>query len=152
MTATEIDPTVVELAAPGVRRGAYTSARPRFGTPPVCSITSSASTPDRREVHLHAERPEAGWYWQRGVLDEWIEHPLNLVLKARQIGITWLAAGYALWKLLTKPGTSVLIVSINEDEAIKVVNRLFDMFNSLPEHLRFDATSRSRRAARAPRR
>jgi hypothetical protein len=83
--------------------------------------------------------PEAGWYWQRGVLDQWIKHPLSMVLKARQIGITWLAAGYALWKLLTMPGTRALLVSINEDEAIKVVNRLFDMFNSLPDHLRFDA-------------
>src|SRR5262245_28791314 len=83
--------------------------------------------------------PEAGWYWQRGLLDEWIANPLNLVLKARQIGITWLAAGYALWKLLTMPGTRALLVSINEDEAIKVVNRLYDMFLSLPEHLRFEA-------------
>jgi len=81
---------------------------------------------------------EAGWYWQRGLLDDWREHPLSMVLKARQIGITWLAAGYALWKLLTMPGTRALIVSINEDEAIKVVNRLFDMFVSLPEHLRFE--------------
>jgi terminase large subunit-like protein len=83
--------------------------------------------------------PQAGWYWQRGVLDEWLAHPLNLVLKARQIGITWLGSGYALWKLLTKPGTRALIVSINEDEAVKVVNRLFDMFNSLPRHLQFEA-------------
>ena len=83
--------------------------------------------------------PEAGWYWQRGVLDQWISHSLNLVLKARQIGITWLGAGYALWKILTMPGTRVLVVSINEDEAVKVVNRFFDMFNSLPEHLRFEA-------------
>jgi len=82
---------------------------------------------------------EAGWYWQRKVLDDWRAHPLSMVLKARQIGITWLAAGYALWKLLTMPGTRALIVSINEDEAIKVVNRLFDMFNSLPDHLRFEA-------------
>jgi hypothetical protein len=72
-------------------------------------------------------------------LDDWREHPLSLVLKARQIGITWLAAGYALWKLLTMPGTRALVVSINEDEAIKVVNRIFDMFVSLPEHLRFEA-------------
>ena len=82
--------------------------------------------------------PGAGWYWQRSTLDQWIERPLNLVLKARQIGITWLAGGYALWKLLTKPGTRALVVSINEDEAIKVVNRIYDMFNSLPEHLRFE--------------
>jgi terminase large subunit-like protein len=82
---------------------------------------------------------QAGWYWQRAVLDSWIGHPLSLVLKARQIGITWLAAGYALWKLLTMAGTRALVVSINEDEAIKVVNRIFDMFTSLPEHLRFEA-------------
>jgi hypothetical protein len=81
----------------------------------------------------------AGWYWQRAVLDKWIGNTLSLVLKARQIGITWLAAGYALWKLLTMPGTRALVVSINEDEAIKVVNRIFDMFMSLPEHLRFEA-------------
>jgi hypothetical protein len=81
---------------------------------------------------------EAGWYWQRDVLEEWMRHPLNLVLKARQIGITWLGVGYGLWKLLTMPGTRMLVISINEDEAIKVVNRLFDMFNSLPEHLRFE--------------
>jgi hypothetical protein len=82
---------------------------------------------------------KAGWYWQRAVLDDWMAHPLNLVLKARQIGITWLGAGYALWKLLTMPGTRALIVSINEDEAIKVVNRVFDMWTSLPEHLRFES-------------
>lgn len=96
-----------------------------------------AKTGERFQFTLND--PDAGWYWQRNVLDTWIEHPLNLVLKARQIGITWLGAGYALWKLLTKPGTRALIVSINEDEAIKVVNRLYDMFNSLPEHLRFEA-------------
>jgi hypothetical protein len=83
--------------------------------------------------------PDAGWYWQRAVLDSWLGHALSIVLKARQIGITWLAAGYALWKLLTLPGTRALVVSINEDEAIKVVNRIFDMFQSLPEHLRFGA-------------
>jgi len=83
---------------------------------------------------------EAGWYWQRGVLDRWMRHPLSMCLKARQIGITWLAAGYALWKLITMPGTRALIVSINEDEAIKVVNRLFDMYASLPSHLRFGST------------
>ena len=95
-----------------------------------------AKTGERFEFQLLD--PEAGWYWQRGVLDTWMEHPLNLVLKARQIGITWLGAGYALWKLMTMPGTRALIVSINEDEAIKVVNRLFDMYRSLPQHLRFD--------------
>lgn len=80
--------------------------------------------------------PAAPWYWQRGVIDGWMGNPLNLVLKARQIGITWLGGGYGLWKAIWKPGTRVLVVSINEDEAIKVVNRIWDMFQSLPPFLR----------------
>lgn len=76
------------------------------------------------------------WYWQRKVLDEWLTSPKSIALKARQIGITWLASGYGLWLLLYRPGTKVLAVSINEGEAIKVVNRVWDMYLSLPEHLR----------------
>lgn len=76
------------------------------------------------------------WYWQRQVLDEWIANSKAIDLKARQIGITWLAAGYGLWHLLCVPGSKVLVVSINEAEAIKVVNRVWDMLHSLPEWLR----------------
>ena len=80
--------------------------------------------------------PEDPWYWQREVLDDWLSSPKSIALKARQIGITWLASGYGLWLMLYKPGTKVLAVSINESEAIKVVNRVWDMYLSLPEHLR----------------
>ncbi len=80
--------------------------------------------------------PEAPWHWQREVIDEWINSAASIALKARQIGITWLAAGYALWTLLYVPGSKVLVVSINEPEAVKVVNRIWDMYLSLPKHLR----------------
>lgn len=78
---------------------------------------------------------EAPWYWQRRLLDEWIASQAHICLKARQIGITWLAAGLALWTLLYKPGTGVLIVSTNEDKSIEVANRLWNMLLSLPEWL-----------------
>jgi len=41
-----------------------------------------------------------------------------------------------LWTVLYRPGTRVLVISINEAEAAKVVNRLWDMYQSLPDHLR----------------
>ena len=84
--------------------------------------------------------PEAPWYWQREVLDAWLSHEKSVVLKARQLGITWLAAGLGLWQVLYRPGTRVLVISINEEEAAKVVNRLWDMLWSLPEHLRNGVT------------
>lgn len=85
---------------------------------------------------FHLNDPESGWYWQRDLLDTWLSNDRNLVLKARQIGVTWLAAGLGLWYALYQRGSRILIISINEVEAIKVVNRIWDMWLSLPSHLR----------------
>jgi hypothetical protein len=93
-----------------------------------------ATTGETFQFHLLDET--AGWYWQRAVLDHWMSSEKSIVLKARQLGITWLAAGLGLWTVLFKPGSRVLVISINEEEASKVVNRLWDMLESLPPHLR----------------
>ncbi|TFG36599.1 MAG: hypothetical protein E4H44_06535, partial [Candidatus Aminicenantes bacterium] len=81
-----------------------------------------------------------GWAWQGDVLDDFIENQITLALKARQLGISWIAIGYALWKVLTTPGTKALAVSINETEASVLINRAWDLFESLPEHLKMDVT------------
>jgi hypothetical protein len=86
--------------------------------------------------HFQLIRRRDPWYWQRELLEEWMRSPAHVNLKARQIGVTWLAAGYALWTLLYTQGSKVLVVSINEAEAVKVINRIWDMFLSLPPHLR----------------
>lgn len=93
---------------------------------------------------------DAPWFWQREILDGWIGNPKSIALKARQIGITWLAAGYGLWLLLYRPGSKVLAVSINEAEAAKVVNRVWDMYQSLPEHLRNGVRVRKPHGAARP--
>lgn len=80
--------------------------------------------------------PAGGWYWQREMLDEWLDSTRYMVLKARQLGVTWLAGLLVLWYLLYRPGTRCLVVSINETEAKKVVGRIWIMFQSLPAHLR----------------
>lgn len=83
---------------------------------------------------------EKDWSWQRPYLD-WIwENPQNITLKGRQLGVTWVWALLALWGLLFKPGSDALIYSIKEKDAIEVVNRIWDMFMSLPAHLREHVT------------
>lgn len=79
-----------------------------------------------------------GWEWQREELESFAGHQVIVRLKARQLGESWLGIGYCLWKCLTLPGTRTLCVSINEIEASKLVNRAWDLWESLPEHLRFD--------------
>lgn len=83
---------------------------------------------------------EKDWSWQRPYLDWVWENPQCITLKGRQLGVTWVWAGLALWGLLFKPGSDALIYSIKEKDAIEVVNRIYDMFLSLPEHLREHVT------------
>jgi hypothetical protein len=91
---------------------------------------------DEEEAAEVDEEPRAtGWFWHRELLDDWLTNTLSLELKARQIGITWLAALLALWTALFRPGTRVLILSVNEEEAKKVVARIWGMWKSMPHYL-----------------
>ena len=92
-------------------------------------------TEEERDSIALDEKP-GGWFWHREILDSWLEQTLSLELKARQIGVTWLAALLALWTALFRPGTRVLILSVNEEEAKKVVARIWGMYKSLPGYLR----------------
>lgn len=80
------------------------------------------------------EYPGGDWYWQRDYLDWIIDQKQSVTLKGRQLGVTWLWAGLALWTALFRPGADVLIYSIKEDDAAEVVNRIWDMWLSLPDH------------------
>ena len=77
-----------------------------------------------------------GWHWQRDLIDWWIENDQTISLKGRQLGVTWAAGLLALWHLLYLPGTDVLVYSIKEDDAVEVVQRIWGMYQSLPEHLK----------------
>lgn len=76
-----------------------------------------------------------GWEWQEDLLAFWMQNPKSIVLKCRQIGITWLAGLWALHNLQFQPGSRTLWVSINEKESSKAINRIWDMRESLPKWL-----------------
>lgn len=90
--------------------------------------------------HGDTERPHynEGWLWQAEIMDWWQDPKMKkyLILKARQLGITWLAMARAVWLLLYRPGTRTVCYSYTEDEAKKLVVRAWDMFQSLPPSLR----------------
>lgn len=91
------------------------------------------SAEEREDVDLDGEPGE--WFWHREILESWLAQEVSLEYKARQIGITWLAAAYGLWIALFRPGSRVLIISINLEEAQKVIARIWGMFNSLPSYM-----------------
>ena len=63
------------------------------------------------------------WDEQRSALRQFRDNKLNVILKARQLGITWLVLHYALWKLIN-PGRTVIGLSRTEDEAQELVRRM----------------------------
>ena len=75
---------------------------------------------------------EAGWAWQFKLLAIWVVTRLCVVLKARQLGVSWLAAMYALWVAIRKPGQSVLLISRRQDDADKLLAKVAYVHERLP--------------------
>lgn len=61
---------------------------------------------------------------------------LVLILKARQLGISWLCCSYALWLCLFHPGKVVLLFSQGEMEAVELLRRIKALYDRLPAWLR----------------
>lgn len=59
-----------------------------------------------------------------------------VILKARQLGVTWVMALYALWYVMAHPHAEVIIVSVGEREARAVVKRIRFLYDHLPEQVR----------------
>jgi hypothetical protein len=80
------------------------------------------------------------WPEQFRTLETIRDNRLVIVLKARQLGLTWLVLGYALWLVLFYPAATVLLFSRRDDEAVDLLKvRLRGMYDRLPEWLKVRA-------------
>lgn len=61
---------------------------------------------------------------------------LVVILKARQLGISWLICGYALWLCLFNEGRVVLIFSKGQGEADEMLRRIEVLYDRLPDWMR----------------
>jgi hypothetical protein len=85
------------------------------------------------------EQPDTGavlpftlWPAQVEALRAFFDNRLVIVLKARQLGFTWLALAYASWRLLTTPGYRVVALSRGEKEAKELVRRMNFILRYMP--------------------
>ncbi len=76
--------------------------------------------------------PFVPWSWQPQLLALWVIHRLAVVLKARQLGVSWLAAIYALWFAIRRPGQVVLLISQRQDDADKLLEKVAFVYERLP--------------------
>ena len=75
------------------------------------------------------------WPEQARIIPDIIKNLLVIILKARQLGLTWLVAAYCLWVAITKPLQLIVIMSSKEDTAKEFLARVKFILVRLPEWL-----------------
>jgi hypothetical protein len=76
------------------------------------------------------------WPRQVDVLWTLMVEPRVIILKARQLGISWACCGYVLWRCLFHPGQMVLLFSRGQDDANEMLRRVRVLYERMPDWLR----------------
>lgn len=71
--------------------------------------------------------------FQEDVLHEFNNHRFNVILKARQLGLSTSVAGYALWMLLFYRDKNILVVATKRDTAGNLLKKVRQMYDRLPD-------------------
>lgn len=73
------------------------------------------------------------WDKQKEALDTILNNRLTVIMKARQLGLTWLVLSYAVWRMVFKQGYSVVALSKREDpDAKELIRRIEFILRHLP--------------------
>jgi len=73
------------------------------------------------------------WPAQANVVSTFLTERLTIVLKARQLGLTWLALAYAVWNMVFTSGFSAIALSKREVDAKELVRRVEFILRYLPD-------------------
>ena len=95
-------------------------------------VTAYGHIEDRNQPE-NIIQPFRMWPEQVQALKDMKDHKWTIILKARQLGITWLVLHYAAWMMLCFAGKSVIGTSKSETEAMELVRRLALILRNMPE-------------------
>jgi len=76
--------------------------------------------------------------FQETTLTQFSTNRYNIVLKSRQLGISTLTAGYALWKMIFNEDFNALVIATKQDVAKNLVTKVRVMHENLPKWLKGD--------------
>ncbi len=74
--------------------------------------------------------------YQDDMINEFKSHRYNIILKSRQLGISTLSAGYALWMMLFNADKNILVIAKDKDTAKNLVTKVRVMYHNLPQWLK----------------
>ena len=74
--------------------------------------------------------------FQEKSLQSFMQHDYNIVLKARQLGLSTLTAGYALWMMTFQQDKNILVIATKQETAKNLVTKVRVMHANLPGWLK----------------
>ena len=92
--------------------------------------------------YCYIQHPKRGkikfnlYKFQETSLDELKDNRYNVILKSRQLGISTLTAGYALWCMLFKEDFNTLVIATTQEVAKNLVTKVRIMHDNLPSWLK----------------
>lgn len=86
--------------------------------------------------------------FQEKSLTEFKNFDYNIILKSRQLGISTLTAGYALWSMIFNEDFNVLVIATKQDVAKNLVTKVRVMHHYLPSWLKTDSVEDNRLSLR----
>lgn len=79
--------------------------------------------------------------FQKQVLWHFLTQRFSIILKFRQAGVTELIAMYSLWLAMYHSNKNIVIISLKERVAKKVLRKIKYMYKNLPEFLKVDVVN-----------
>ena len=74
--------------------------------------------------------------FQEKSISEFVTNRFNIILKARQLGISTLTAGYSLWMMTFHQDKNILVIATKQEVAKNLVTKVRVMHASLPSWIK----------------
>lgn len=93
---------------------------------------------------VHQERgiiPFRTYKFQKDLLNDFHDYRFNVILKARQLGISTIVSGYISWMMLFYKEKNILVMATKQNTAIEIVDKVRDIVESVPDFLKIATVS-----------
>tara|TARA_Y100001938_G_scaffold147629_1_gene229268 strand:- start:701 stop:2293 length:1593 start_codon:yes stop_codon:yes gene_type:complete len=85
--------------------------------------------------------------FQSQLLEEFNNHRYNVILKARQLGISTITAAYILWMMMFSRNKNILVIATKFQTASNLVKKVKAMMKNLPEWMKITTISIDNRSS-----
>ena len=73
--------------------------------------------------------------YQERVLDSYMDHKWNVILKSRQTGLSVITACYVAWRMIFGLDETIVIIANNQDGAVRFLKHVKNVFINLPDFI-----------------